>query len=103
MTTVVLGWPIERTVSDLRVVRNETSDQLMEKLKTPGDPGLAEARKQQEAARHDFAVWHVWSLLLNMVTILLVTPAMALAAQLPPEQAVKAEEARKNQSNSSAD
>ena len=35
------------------------------------------------AARRQFGTWHLISLLLNFVTVLLVTVAMALAARLP--------------------
>jgi acyl phosphate:glycerol-3-phosphate acyltransferase len=86
LTAVVLGWPIAHKVSELRVGRNEAGDQLMRKMVTPNATGAAEARAHFEAARDDFVMWHLWSLLLNMVTIVLVTIAMALAAQLPPRR-----------------
>jgi hypothetical protein len=36
-----------------------------------------------ELAKQSFAAWHVASLLLNFVTLILVTGSMALAAWLP--------------------
>jgi hypothetical protein len=48
---------------------------------------VIEATKPKyEAARTEFGRWHLWSLVLNFVTIILVTIAMALAAQLPAER-----------------
>jgi glycerol-3-phosphate acyltransferase PlsY len=91
VTTVLLGWPIERHVSELRHTRNQASDQLMQDLKwaaaAPSDPAakaaVDQAQAASDAARKDFGTWHLWSLLLNMITIVLVTVAMALTAQLP--------------------
>ncbi|HYV35892.1 MAG TPA: glycerol-3-phosphate 1-O-acyltransferase PlsY [Gemmataceae bacterium] len=90
LTTVVLGWPIERNVSDLRHARNAASDDLMAVANTPASSAMivAAARAQVDNTRQEFATWHLWSLLLNMVTIGLVTAAMALTAQLPPNQSV---------------
>jgi acyl-phosphate glycerol 3-phosphate acyltransferase len=65
LVTVVVGWPIAQKVSTLRAARYVA------------DPVLA------AAARTDFATWHLYSLLLNLVTVALVTVAMALAARLP--------------------
>lgn len=65
LATVVLGWPIAQQVSVLRADRYHP------------DPGLA------EAARAQFATWHLYSLTLNLLTLALVTVAMALAARLP--------------------
>jgi acyl-phosphate glycerol 3-phosphate acyltransferase len=89
VTTVVLGWPIEQQVSELRHKRNEASDALLARLRADKSFGITNGREAEAlrheavAARQEFGVWHLWSLLLNMVTILLVTIAMALAAQLP--------------------
>jgi hypothetical protein len=85
VVTVLLGWPIEHKVSDLRHDRNVAADQLMEKLKTDSSalPPLQDLQAQVVDVRADFARWHLWSLLLNMVTIALVTLAMALTAMLP--------------------
>jgi glycerol-3-phosphate acyltransferase PlsY len=95
VVTVLLAWPIEQKVSALRHTRNECSDLLMEKLQekevelqrgkesSATAKALDEARAQAAAARSDFTMWHLWSLLLNMVTIGLVTVAMAQTALLP--------------------
>ena len=85
VATVLLGWPVEQKVSELRHGRNEASDRLLEKLKTnsPGLPNVEEIRAEVVAVRREFTTWHLWSLLLNMVTIGLVTVAMAQAALLP--------------------
>jgi acyl-phosphate glycerol 3-phosphate acyltransferase len=61
LVTVIVGWPIAQKVSALRVARY-----------------AADA-----AATADFATWHLYSLLLNFITVGLVTVAMALAARLP--------------------
>jgi acyl-phosphate glycerol 3-phosphate acyltransferase len=99
VVTVLLAWPIEQKVSALRHTRNETSDLLMELLQKkevelqrgPESSDTAKAlegvRAQAVAARNNFAMWHLWSLLLNMVTIGLVTVAMAQTALLPESKA----------------
>jgi hypothetical protein len=51
---------------------------------------VEQSKAASVAARKDFGTWHLWSLLLNMVTIGLVTVAMALAAQLPGDGKVVA-------------
>jgi acyl-phosphate glycerol 3-phosphate acyltransferase len=65
LVTVLVGWPIAHLVSALRAARYGP------------DPVLA------ETARVQFATWHLYSLGLNLVTLVLVTVAMALAARLP--------------------
>ncbi len=74
LVTVLIGWPLAQKVGELRSKRYDP------------DPAVA------TAARADFASWHVYSLLLNLVTIGLVTVAMALAARLPAEPARAVEE-----------
>lgn len=83
--TVLIGWPLERKVGDLRDARNAATDRLIAKLKTepPTSKDVEEARAEAVAVRHDFTVWHLWSLLLNMITIVLVAVAMAQTAFLP--------------------
>jgi len=90
LLTVVVGWPLERKVSALRAVRNEASDALLTQTaassltRAPGLPEDVDKIKQTaNAARADFGRWHFYSLMLNFVTVLLVTVAMALAAYLP--------------------
>jgi acyl phosphate:glycerol-3-phosphate acyltransferase len=88
--TVVAGWPIERHVSELRVVRNHVVDREMRARmqESRGGPAATQADRERvsaaaEAARKEFGRWHLISLLLNFVTVLLVTVAMALTARLP--------------------
>jgi acyl-phosphate glycerol 3-phosphate acyltransferase len=75
---VVVGWALEEEVSRLRGPRNDTTDAV---LLSPA-PG-AELIARADAARAAFGRWHACSLLANFATLLLVTVAMALAAQLP--------------------
>ena len=77
LATVVLGWPIAQQVSIFRAARYDP------------DPVLA------EAARAQFATWHLYSLALNLFTLALVTVAMALVARMPT--AVGAAEKESNQ------
>ncbi len=63
--TVALGWPLADYVNQLRVNRYIAN------------PAIAELAKEA------FGAWHGVSLLLNFMTIGLVTIGMALAAQLP--------------------
>jgi hypothetical protein len=63
---VLAGWPLVGRVSELRVARYTAGPQ------------------EVEAVRAAFGTWHTVSLLLNLLTVLLVTVAMALAAWLPP-------------------
>ncbi len=65
LVTVLVGWPLAQKVSDLRPARYDA------------DPAVA------ASARADFGRWHLYSLLLNFVTLALVGGATALAAQLP--------------------
>jgi len=62
---VVFGWPISQKVSELRLLRFAS------------DPTIA------AAAKTDFATWHLVSLGLSMLTILLTFVAMLLAAAIP--------------------
>ena len=65
LLTVVVGWPLAHKVEDVRMARYSL------------DSSVAELAKQS------FAAWHVASLLLNFMTLILVTGSMALAAWLP--------------------
>ncbi len=75
LATVVLGWPIAQQVSAFRADRYSP------------DPVVA------EAAKVNFATWHVFSLALNLVTVALVMVALALAARLPTAPATPEKEA----------
>lgn len=72
------GWWLEHVVSDLRQPRNDLTDEVLRDF-MPGPELIQKA----EEARATFGRWHGYSLMVNMATILLVTVAMALAAQLP--------------------
>lgn len=76
---VLVGWPIERHVSDLRVPRNQAMDRYLRSAADARSTALAEMK----AARSDFATWHLVSLALGMASLALVTWGMALAAALP--------------------
>jgi hypothetical protein len=65
LVTVLVGWPIAQKVAGLRAARYAA------------DTSVA------SAAKAEFATWHGYSLLLNFVTLLLVSVAMALAVWLP--------------------
>ncbi len=91
LATVLAGWPLERYVASLGEQRNLLVDMV---LTTPQP-----ATSQLEAARegyNTFVAWHLVSLFLNFGTVLLVTGAMALAANLPTRtsSAVRSEEAK---------
>jgi acyl-phosphate glycerol 3-phosphate acyltransferase len=65
LATVAIGWPLAEKVSSLRAARYAS------------DLALA------AQAKADFGRWHLYSLVLNFVTLLLVAVGMALAAWLP--------------------
>jgi len=62
------------------VPRDEQTDKILATAE-PSAAQIAEA----EAARRAFVQWHLVSLLFNMLTLGLVTVAMALAARLPTD------------------
>jgi acyl-phosphate glycerol 3-phosphate acyltransferase len=80
LTLVIVGWPIEMYVSALRNPRNENTDAY---LQSP-EPTETQ-RREMQAARSAFGMWHGVSLLLNFAVIMCVTGATALAAHLPSE------------------
>src|SRR5262249_29457912 len=73
---VLIGWPIERKVHDLRPLRNEAVEAY---LKSPSPEALEPLRH----AKSTFNQWHLASVFLNLGVALLVTAAMALAAHIP--------------------
>jgi hypothetical protein len=75
---VAVGWRLERKVEELRVKRNDLSDSVL------ADPqaGLDGIHAADEA-RREFGKWHSISVLVNLLSLMLVTGAMGLAAQLP--------------------
>jgi acyl-phosphate glycerol 3-phosphate acyltransferase len=72
---VLLGWPLERKVDQLRVPRNHLTDVY---LRSRTD----DAKKDAKEARHEFAMWHLGSVMVNLLAIVCVTSAMALAGNL---------------------
>jgi acyl-phosphate glycerol 3-phosphate acyltransferase len=82
LVTVLLGWPLEQKVSHLRKIRNEAVDALLIRSPVPSQD-MQRVQQAADEARADFGRWHGYSLLLNFVTVLLVTVAMMLTACLP--------------------
>jgi acyl phosphate:glycerol-3-phosphate acyltransferase len=76
LATVLIGFPLERKVSALRLPRDRAVDEY---LQTPS-PALAKGTLEP---KEDFTRWHLASLGLSFVTLVLVTGSMALAARLP--------------------
>jgi acyl-phosphate glycerol 3-phosphate acyltransferase len=76
MIGVLAGWPVEQYVTELRPTRNSATDAYLRE-------GGADKLAAMKEARGTFGGWHVVSLILNFATILAVTGAMALAANLP--------------------
>lgn len=79
LLTVVIGWPLERKVTEVREPRN----QAIEAYLRAGQDASTDIQEKMTAARSEFGRWHFYSLMVNFGTVLLVTGAMALAAQLP--------------------
>ncbi len=80
LATVALGWWLERVVEELRGPRNQTFDAMVSH-----SPPQAEDVRAAVEARAIFVRWHLFSLGLNLLTVLLVTVAMIQAAYLPTE------------------
>jgi acyl-phosphate glycerol 3-phosphate acyltransferase len=79
LATVLIGWPVEQKVSALRGPRNDATDAYL----ISDGAGAEAALAHMKEARAEFARWHLVSLGLTFVTLLLLTAAMALAARLP--------------------
>lgn len=78
LLTVGIGWWLDRVVEEMRVPRNDTFKAMV----SHSPPREADVNAAV-AARKTFVQWHLYSLGLNMLTVLLVTIAMAQAAYLP--------------------
>src|SRR5262249_10212798 len=83
LATVVIGWPLEHYINELREPRYEAVDRFLQNHNPKVD---AEVRDDALEARGEFGRWHGISLLVNFATLALVAGAMALAAQLPAAQ-----------------
>jgi acyl-phosphate glycerol 3-phosphate acyltransferase len=97
VTCVAAGWILERKVSDLRIPRDEKTDELLRNT-APSDTRQSQVA-EAEAARRVFVQWHLGSVLLNLFTLGLVAVAMALTAWLP---GVPAEEDRRTDAGTGA-
>ncbi|HEX3313596.1 MAG TPA: glycerol-3-phosphate 1-O-acyltransferase PlsY [Gemmataceae bacterium] len=78
----MIGWPIERYVTSLRVERNAITDTYL----SADSARAAEIRPQVVEARSRFFVWHQVSLFSSLATVVLVIAATALAGQLPADE-----------------
>src|SRR6185437_11652459 len=78
LAAVALGWGLEQKVDALREPRNQTFDAMVSHT-----PPRSEDISAAVEARKTFVQWHLYSLGLNMVTVLLVTIGMGQAAFLP--------------------
>jgi acyl-phosphate glycerol 3-phosphate acyltransferase len=76
--TLAVGWFLEQKVEDLRVVRSNTSDEVL-RSSNPTNEGIQKAND----VRAQFGRWHGYSFMTNLATVLLVTVAMVLTASLP--------------------
>jgi acyl-phosphate glycerol 3-phosphate acyltransferase len=79
--TVGLGWLLERVVHELRGPRDEKTAAVLRA--PPAPPPSPEEIQSAERAREAFGRWHGFSLIVNFLTLALVTVAMVLAAALP--------------------
>ena len=73
---VLIGWPLERKVSELRVPRNGATEAFL------AEPNNVNKKAEMHEARTAFGRWHLASVLVNLLTIVCVTGAMALAGNL---------------------
>jgi glycerol-3-phosphate acyltransferase PlsY len=81
LLAVLAGWPVEQKVSALRVARNQAVDAYLHE---------ASQAAAAQRLRMEFGLWHGVSLLLNFITLGLVTAAMTLAARLPENKDAEA-------------
>jgi acyl phosphate:glycerol-3-phosphate acyltransferase len=79
--TVAVGWWLEQVVSDLTQERNKTTDVVL-RSPSPSSEDLQKA----DAARAQFSEYHGYSMIVNLLTVILVTAAMGLAAVLPERE-----------------
>ncbi len=78
LATLAVGWWLEIEVTAKRGPRNDLTDQVLVEPKP-----TTQQIQAAEQARAEFGKWHGFSLIQNFATLLLVTGAMALSAQLP--------------------
>lgn len=75
---VGVGWWMAGVVHDLRDVRATASDVVLREPEAP-----SEKVRAADEARAEFGRWHGYSILVNLLTLVLVTAATAMAAHLP--------------------
>jgi hypothetical protein len=90
LATLIIGWPLERYVDELRKPRHESVEAFLR----AGPTEAAELKTKALEAKAEFALWHLLSLGLDLVTLVLVGIALALTAQLPAGPGSGAEGAR---------
>jgi glycerol-3-phosphate acyltransferase PlsY len=85
LATVALGCWLLRVVEDKLDVRNQSFDAMVRHLPQRAEVTSAFVKDLSAflTARQEFGLWHLVSLGVNMVTVVLVTIAMAQAAYLP--------------------
>lgn len=69
LLSVVGGWWLEQEVARLRIPRNERTDEVL----TARAPVSASLLEEARAARSTFGRWHGYSLIQNLVTLILVS------------------------------
>jgi acyl phosphate:glycerol-3-phosphate acyltransferase len=85
VTLVVVGWPIERKVHDLREPRNQSTEAYLR------EPTSKTKEKEMSDARSEFTHWHLASIAVNLAAIVCVTAAMAMAGNLSAKDAKEQE------------
>jgi acyl-phosphate glycerol 3-phosphate acyltransferase len=86
--SVAAGWQLEQKVEEVRVVRDNTCNLVFDDLAVPGKSPNPERVEAASQARKEFGRWHGYSLMTNLVTVLLVGVAMSLTAVLPTREVV---------------
>jgi glycerol-3-phosphate acyltransferase PlsY len=76
ITLVLIGWLLEHKVSELRIPRNQTMEAY---LQDRDNKAKMDAMRDAHA---EFGQWHIYSVFVNLATILCVTAAMAMAGNL---------------------
>lgn len=79
LALTLVGWPIARHVGDLRDPRNEATDAYLR----ADSSQIEAARREMQSVRAEFARWHTYSLLLDLIATGCVGVVLALAANLP--------------------
>jgi acyl-phosphate glycerol 3-phosphate acyltransferase len=80
LALVVVGWPLEQYVAELRGPRNDATEAYLR----AAEPTESQ-RQAMQSARAAFGMWHGVSVMLNLAMLVCLTAATALAAHLPAE------------------